>query len=296
MEEIRKEFEELKEITSLGEEDIEEEIEEKMKGLESRVEKEEIKTYLSGKYDVGDAIIEIFSGAGGKDAEDWAAMLLRMYRRYLEKKGFSSKIINQSYGEGSGPDGRIGIRSVTLEVEGLYAYGYLKRESGTHRLVRQSPFSEKGLRHTSFAAVEVLPKISPKEEEEIKEEDLKVETFRSSGPGGQHVNMRDTAVRVTHLPSKITASCQSERSQGKNKEKAMDLLRSKIYKKREEEEKEKFQSLKEGALASWGDQIRNYVLHPYNLVKDSRTGVETSDTESVLEGDLDLFIEAQIKL
>jgi len=242
--------------------------------------------------------MEIFSGAGGIDAQDWATMLLRMFERYCERKVFQVKVIHQSFGEGGGPEGRIGTKSATLEIKGSYAYGFLKNESGVHRLVRQSPFSAKKLRHTSFVLVEVLPEVGKKEQEEIKikPEDLRLDTFRSSGPGGQYVNKRESAVRITHLPTGTTISSQSERLQGLNKDKAMKVLYAKLYQLKEAERKKELKEIKGKIVsASWGNQIRSYVLHPYKLVKDLRTGVETSDVEEVLDGDLDKFIEKEIR-
>jgi len=242
--------------------------------------------------------MEIFSGAGGIDAQDWATMLLRMFKRYCERKAFQVKVIHQSFGEGGGPEGRIGTKSATLEIKGSYAYGFLKNESGVHRLVRQSPFSAKKLRHTSFVLVEVLPEVGKKEQEEIKikPEDLKLDTFRSSGPGGQYVNKRESAVRITHLPTGTIVSSQSERLQGLNKDKAMKVLYAKLYQLKEAERKKELKEIKGKTVsASWGNQIRSYVLHPYKLVKDLRTGVETSDVEEVLDGDLDKFIEKEIR-
>jgi len=273
------------------------EIEEGLKNLEIKIEKEELKTFLSSKYDSGSATLTIVAGAGGVDAQDWVTLLLRMYQRYCQKKGFKVRILEHSFGEGIGPEGRVGTKSVTLEIEGDYAYGFLKKESGVHRLVRISPFSAKALRHTSFALVEVLPEIGSEEEKEIKinPEDLKIEFYRASGPGGQYVNRRETAVRITHLPTKITVSCQSERVQGQNRERAMKMLRSKLYQLKEQEKEREIKRLKgEPVSIEWGRQIRSYVLDPYQLVKDLRTQVETTKVKEVLDGDLDQFIKAQI--
>lgn len=266
--------------------------------FEKRLEGLETKAFLSGKYDRGGAILSIYSGAGGQDAQDWVTLLLRMYERYCDIRGFKNKVLEQSYGEGGGPEGRIGTKSVSLEISGDYAYGLLKRETGVHRLVRISPFSAKDLRHTSFALVEVLPEISEEELEiKIKPEDLKVDTYRSSGPGGQYVNKRDSAIRITHLPTGIVVSCQSERLQGLNRDKAMKMLTAKLYQMEAEKKEKELKQIKGEAIsASWGNQIRNYVLHPYKLVKDLRTGMESSSPESVLDGDLGAFIEAEIKL
>ena len=286
--------EEIERIRNLEKKIQEGEIE----GLEKEISKEDIKTFLSGKYDKNNAIMEIYSGAGGLDAQDWATMLLRMYQRYCQQKSFQTKIIHQSFGEGGGPEGRIGTKSVTLEIKGNYAYGFLKKETGVHRLVRQSPFSAKKLRHTSFALVEVLPEIGreSKEEIEIKAEEIKLDTFRASGPGGQYVNRRESAVRLTHLPTGIVVSCQSERLQGLNKEKAVEILYSKLYQLKEAERQKEIKEVKGKAVsASWGNQIRSYVLHPYKMVKDLRIGVETSDVEGILDGDIEQFVEAEIK-
>lgn len=263
--------------------------------FEKKLNQKEIQVFLAGKYDKGQALLSIFAGAGGQDAQDWASMLLRMYQRYCESKGWKTKVLQQSFGE-SGPEGRVGTKSVTLEIKGFYSYGFLKRESGVHRLVRISPFSAQSLRHTSFSLVEVLPEISESEEIKVKPEDLKIDTFRASGPGGQYVNRRETAVRITHLPSKITVACQSERLQGLNRDKAMKLLYAKLYQLKEKERAKEMAKIKgKPVLIEWGSQIRSYVLHPYKLVKDLRTGVETSDVEGVLDGKLDQFIEAEIK-
>ncbi len=257
-----------------------------------------MQVFLSGKYDKGNAVLSIMAGAGGQDAQDWATMLLRMYQRYCERKGFKTEVLHQSFGEGVA-EGRSGLKSVTLEVKGLYAFGFLKKENGVHRLVRISPFSAQNLRHTSFALVETMPEISSEDQAElrIKPEDLAVDTYKSSGPGGQNVNKRMTAVRITHLPTKITVSCQSERSLAQNKEAAMKLLYSKLYQFKEiEKEKERAKLKGQPVAIEWGSQIRSYVLHPYKLVKDVRTNIETSNAEKVLDGGLDEFIEAEIKI
>ena len=290
-----KEFEELKEeleiIKEIGDE-------REIEKFENKIKQKEFQIFLSGKYDRGDAILQIFAGAGGRDAQDWATMLLRMYERYCQRKGFKTQILSQSFGEAGGPQGRIGTKQVSLEIKGNFAFGFLKGENGVHRLVRISPFSPQSLRHTSFALVEVIPEI-PKEQKEIKirPEDLKIEFYRASGPGGQYVNKKETAVRITHLPTKITVTCQTQRSQAQNREKAMEILISKIYQLEEEKKKKEIKEIRgEIPSASWGNQIRSYVLHPYKLVKDLRTDVETSDVEGVLDGNLDKFIEAQTRL
>lgn len=299
--ELEKEINELEELQELEKEDktLTKEIGKRCQNLENKIKKEEFKVYLSGEYDKNNAILQILAGAGGIDAQDWATMLQRMFERYCARRGFVAKVLDQSFGEGVGPEGRIGTKSVTLEIRGPYAFGFLKKESGVHRLVRISPFSAKKLRHTSFALVQVLPEIGKKEKAEIKikPEDLKVETFRASGPGGQYVNRRETAVRITHLPTGIVAGSQSERLQGLNKETAMKVLYSKLYQLKEVERQKELKKIKGEAIsASWGNQIRSYVLHPYKLVKDLRTSVETSNVERILDGDLDQFVLAEIKV
>jgi len=265
--------------------------------FEEKLKKEEWKIFLSGKYDKNNAILSIYSGAGGQDAQDWVTLLLRMYERYCQRKGFKTQILHQSFGEGGGPEGRIGIKSVTLEIKGPFAYGFLKRENGVHRLVRISPFSTKALRHTSFALVELTPEIKITKEIEIRPEDLKFEFYRASGPGGQYVQKRETAVRIWHLPTGISAACQSERVQNQNRQRAMELLCSKIYQLKEETRQKEVSKIKgQKVSASWGNQVRNYVLHPYKMVKDLRTSLESFDVEGILDGNLDNFIEAEIKL
>ncbi len=270
--------------------ELQKELTARLKKIEKDFKKYELKIFLSGKYDRSGAIIAIHSGAGGVDAQDWTEMLLRMYLRWIEAKKYSAKIIDQSFG------GEAGIKNVVLNVKGDYAYGFLKSEAGVHRLVRISPFDAEHLRHTSFALVEVLPEIGEDDKIKINSDDLKIDTFRSSGPGGQSVNTTDSAVRITHLPTGIVAACQTERSQTQNKENAMKLLRAKVFQRTEEEkEKEKKKIRGEYTSAEWGRQIRSYVLHPYKLVKDHRTGKETNEVEKVLEGEIDEFIESYLK-
>ncbi|MEA3295846.1 MAG: peptide chain release factor 2 [Patescibacteria group bacterium] len=298
---LKKDLKELKEIAELENESAEDdeklkkEIQKKILDLSLRIEKQEIKIFLSEKYDKGNAVLSVYSGAGGQDAQDWATMLLRMYRKYCEEKGFAIKILRQSFGEPGGPDGRIGTKIATIEIKGKFAYGFLKKETGVHRLVRISPFSLQELRHTSFVLVEVLPEILDTKDIEINSDDLKIDIYKSSGPGGQNVNKRETAVRITHIPTHIVVACQSERAQGLNREKAMKLLYSKLYQLKQKQEEKKMKDIKgEKILAEWGNQIRTYVLHPYKMVKDLRTNYETSSVESVLDGELDLFIQAEI--
>lgn len=246
-------------------------------------------------YDKANAILSIQAGTGGQDAQDWATMLLRMYQRFCQREGFKVNLIHQLFGEGVGPKGRIGTKSAILEVKGEGAYGLLKGESGVHRLVRISPFSPKKLRHTSFALVEVMPEF-PEIEKEIKinPNEIKIDTFRSSGPGGQYVNRRESAVRITHLPTGIVVTCQSERLQGKNKEKAMKILVTKLYQLKEAGIKKELKKIKGEKLSvSWGNQIRSYVLHPYQMVKDLRSGIKTSNVDDVLDGDLNKFIKTK---
>lgn len=293
----RRELDDLLELAriSRSDEDAQDEIEETIKVLEEKVRKEELSVFFRGKHDRGDAVLSITAGAGGQDAQDWAAILSRMYQKYAESRGWRATVLHESLGDPS-PEGTIGIKSVTLEVEGRYAYGLLRRENGVHRLVRLSPFSSQSLRHTSFASVEVLPKIDAKEEEiEIAPEDIDVEFFRSSGPGGQNVNKRETAVRVIHKPTGIAVNSQASRTQQQNREKAMELLAARLYQMKEEEARSEAKRLQSArGSIEWGHQIRSYVLHPYRMVKDHRTNMETSNVEKVLEGDLDPFIEAAL--
>jgi len=260
-----------------------------LKELNTLKEKEKEKF----KYDKGDAVLALFSGAGGDDSEDWVRILFEMYRKFCERKGWEIKILHEHKATASG-----GYKNITFEVSGKGVYGGLKNESGVHRLVRVSPFSAKKLRHTSFALLEVIPKFVAPGEIEIDEKDVRIELSKASGPGGQNVNKRETAVRIVHIPTNISAHVMSERSQQQNKERAMELLKAKLYKFRlsqQEKEKESLMINKD-VEAEWGHQIRSYVLHPYKMVKDHRTGVETSDVESVLEGKLDEFIEAEKSL
>ncbi|KND48111.1 MAG: peptide chain release factor 2 [Parcubacteria bacterium C7867-006] len=250
----------------------------------------------NGKYDAGDAVMTIFSGAGGDDAEDFSAMLLNMYMKFCNKHNFGMTVLHENENDHGG------FRYITVEISGKNAYGTLKNESGVHRLVRISPFNAKSLRHTSFSMVEVIPKFEKvkggADDIELKDEDLKVELSRSSGPGGQNVNKRETAVRIVHIPTNLSAQSDNERSQAQNKEKALQILKGKIYKALEDERisKEKGMYISKTTQIEWGNQIRSYVLHPYKMVKDHRTNIETSDVDGVLDGDLDEFIDAEKKI
>lgn len=296
---LQKEIDDLKELAALPDiAGLTEQIQNKAAFLEKELHEKSRRVFLSGKHDQKDAILSVQAGAGGRDSEDWVCLLLKMYQRYCERKGWKCKILSQSFTQGGGPEGRIGLKEVEVEIKGPFAYGLLKRETGAHRLVRISPFSGKQLRHTSFAKVEVIPKIKEEEisEELFKQEDLKVETFRSSGAGGQNVNRRETAVRITHLPTGLVASSQSERYQLVNKKNALEILAGRLLQLKEQEaEKELAQIRGQKIEAAFGHQIRSYVIHPYQLAKDHRTGVETSNIEAVLNGEIDEFIEEEFQ-
>ncbi len=290
VENLKNDLKLLLELTEKGEsyEDFLDEIE----SIEKKLTKIELETLLSGPYDFKNAIVSIHAGQGGTEAMDWASMLYRMYLRYSERKGWETEILDFSPGE------EAGLKSVTFRVRGRYAYGYLKSEAGTHRLVRQSPFNADKLRHTSFALVEVLPELEEKDfpQYEIKEEDLEWQFFRASSQGGQNVQKVSTAVRLRHKPTDIVVTAQSQRYQEQNRKIALDLLRSKLWAREEAMKEKKVKELKgEYHPPSWGTQIRSYVLHPYKMVKDLRTNIEVSNPESVLDGDLDPFIEATLR-
>ena len=265
-------------------------IEEEYKDFEKRFEQFEINVLLSHQYDQHNAIVEIHPGAGGTESQDWALMLYRMYTRYANRKGYNVKVLDMLDGE------EAGLKSVTFLVEGPLAYGYLKGERGVHRLVRISPFNSAGKRMTSFASVEVTPEFNDDIQIEIKPEDIEIDTHRASGAGGQHINKTDSAVRITHIPTGIVTSCQSERSQLQNKEQAMNMLKSKLYQRYIEEQEAKLASIKGVQMANeWGSQIRNYVFCPYTLVKDVRTGYEENNVDKVMDGAIDEFIYAYLK-
>lgn len=258
--------------------------------LEKEIDKLEITTLLSGKYDINNAIITIHPGAGGTEAQDWAEMLYRMYTRWANANGYEVKELDYLDGE------EAGLKSVTFLVSGDYAYGYLKGEMGVHRLVRISPFDAGGRRHTSFASVEVLPEIAEDIEVDINPDDLRVDTYRASGAGGQHVNKTSSAIRITHIPTNIVVACQSERSQIQNRETAMKMLKSKLINLKEKEQKEKIVDLKGVQMdIAWGSQIRSYVFCPYTLVKDHRTNYEVGNVQAVMDGDLNGFMDAYLK-
>lgn len=293
-ENIKKQIIDLLEMAELDEADqtvnLREDLEKQLICLQEGFAKAEFTLLFSGAHDQSNAFLSIHAGTGGVDAMDFAEMLLRMFLRFCEKKGFQAQIVNESRG------GEAGLKSATLIVRGSYAYGYLKSEHGVHRLVRVSPFDAEKMRHTSFALVEVLPEIDETVVLEIKPDDLRVDTFLSSGKGGQSVNTTYSAVRIVHLPTGITVSCQNERSQQQNRETAMKILKAKLAKLMEEEQAKELSKLRgEYHEAAWGNQIRSYVLHPYHMVKDHRTEYESKDPEKVLDGDLDNFVEAFLK-
>ncbi|MBQ3291679.1 MAG: peptide chain release factor 2 [Mogibacterium sp.] len=286
-------IEEIPELIEIAEElDDEDEAKSVIKAVEKIADDlEDLKTrmLLSGKYDSKDAILSIHAGTGGVDANDWAEMLERMYLRYCEKKGFRTKILDRQ------DDVDYGIKSTTIEVQGDNAYGLLKSETGVHRLVRISPFNAMGKRQTSFAAVEVVPDIGDDIEVTINPQDLKIDTYRSGGAGGQHVNTTDSAVRITHIPTGIVVTCQNERSQIMNREVAMKILISKLTRIAEEAHKENLNEIKgDQSMATWGSQIRNYVFQPYTMVKDTRTGAEVGNVDAVMDGDIDIFVRAKL--
>ena len=291
---IKKELNNLNELTELvnmePDEEIAKEIIKNTHKIEKDLEKFEVEILLSGKYDSNNAIVTIHPGAGGTESQDWAEMLYRMYTRWADKNGY--KVSELDYLEGE----EAGIKSVTFEIIGENAYGYMKGEMGVHRLVRISPFDSGGRRHTSFASVEVLPEITDDIQIEINPDDLRIDTYRASGAGGQHINKTSSAVRITHIPTNIVVACQSERSQLQNRETAMKMLKSKLFDLKEKEQKEKIEDLKgEQMEIAWGSQIRSYVFCPYTMVKDHRTNYEVGNVEAVMDGKIDDFMESYLK-
>lgn len=289
-----REVDELSEMAQLseeeGEESLTDEIKKKLEILERKFSRLEFATLFSGAYDNRPAIVSIHAGSGGTEAQDWTQMLLRMLVRFAERRDWNVTILNESRAED------VGIKSVTFRVEGRYAYGYLKSEAGVHRLVRISPFDAEKMRHTTFALVEVIPELDEVAVIDIDPKDIRIDTFMASGKGGQSVNTTYSAVRIVHIPTNISVSCQNERSQQQNKETAMKILKSKLYQiQLESQEKEKKELRGEYQSAEWGNQIRSYVLHPYKMVKDHRSEHETSDTEAVLDGELEPFMEAYLR-
>ena len=282
---------ELIEVLELEEDELsEKQLETDVEKLQKEIEQLNLLLLLNGPYDKLDCIIEVHSGAGGTEACDWALMLYRMYLRWCEKKGYKIELLDYQDGE------EAGIKSASIRVKGTNAYGYLKNEKGVHRLVRLSPFDSNNRRHTSFASIEVTPEIEQDASIEIDEKDLKIDVYRSSGCGGQGVNTTDSAVRITHLPTKIVVTCQNERSQIQNKEQAMKVLRNKLLIKKLEEQEQELNAIKGTQMnIEFGSQIRSYVMHPYSMVKDHRTNEETSNVGKVLDGDIDIFIESNLK-
>lgn len=278
------------ELAQLEDESLREDLEEESLDLQREIDQREFLAMLSGKYDQGDALLAIHAGAGGTDSQDWAEMLQRMYLRWAERNGYKTEILDLSEGE------EAGIKSSTISVEGSYAYGYLRAEKGVHRLVRLSPFDSNHRRHTSFVLVEILPQVADDTSVEINSNDLRIDTYRSAGAGGQNVQKNDTAVRITHIPTGIVVTCQNERSQVQNRMNAMKVLRARLLEIKQAEHEKQISELRgEFQKVEWGSQIRSYVLHPYQMVKDHRTEYETGNTQAVLDGDIGDFIEAYLR-
>ncbi|MDK2798821.1 MAG: peptide chain release factor 2 [Clostridiales bacterium] len=293
-ESLQQEWEDLSTLVELADEEedlsVLDEVSNSFKQLQKDLQELKLETLLSGEYDKNNAILTLHAGAGGTEAQDWVEMLLRMYTRWAERKGFAVKTLDYLAGD------EAGVKSATILIQGMNAYGYAKSEKGVHRLVRISPFDASGRRHTSFASVDVMPEIDDEIEVSINPDDLRVDTYRSSGAGGQHVNKTDSAIRITHIPTGIVVQCQNERSQHKNRETAMKMLKAKLFEIKEREQKEKIEDIKgEQKDIAWGSQIRSYVFHPYNLVKDHRTNFEMGNINAVMDGELDGFINAYLK-
>ncbi|MGG4394250.1 peptide chain release factor 2 [Paenibacillus thiaminolyticus] len=291
---LQQDYEDTQMMLELADEENDEglaqELGESVKQLHERVEQFELQLLLSEPYDKMNAILELHPGAGGTESQDWGQMLLRMYTRWAEQRGFKVEVLDYLPGD------EAGIKSVTLLIKGYNAYGYLKAEKGVHRLVRISPFDSSGRRHTSFVSCDVVPEITDDVDIEVRTEDLKIDTYRASGAGGQHINTTDSAVRITHIPTGIVVTCQTERSQIKNRERAMTLLRSKLYERKIEEQQKQLAEIRGDQMdIAWGSQIRSYVFHPYSMVKDHRTQVETGNVGAVMDGDIGEFIEAYLR-
>ena len=278
------------ELAAMEADDLRTELEAETAAIETEVNRREFDAMFSGEYDRGDALLAIHAGAGGTDSQDWAEMLQRMYLRWMEQKGYETEILDSTSGE------EAGIKSVTITVNGRYAYGYLRSEKGVHRLVRLSPFDSHHRRHTSFVLVEVLPQVEDDTEIDIGPNDLRIDTYRAAGAGGQSVQKNDTAVRITHLPTGVVATCQNERSQSQNRDNAMKVLKARLLEIKQRQQAEHIAELRgEYTKAEWGSQIRSYVLHPYQMVKDHRTNHEAGNAQNVLDGDIDGFIEAYLR-
>ncbi len=293
MDKLTGDFEDMQLMIELGMEEKSEEmaleVAEMLEHFAAEMENLRVETLLSGEFDSGNAIVSLHAGAGGTESCDWVAMLYRMYCRWAENKEFQVEVLDYLDGE------EAGIKSVTFQISGENAYGYLQAEKGVHRLVRISPFDSSGRRHTSFASCDVLPDLEEDADIEIREEDMRIDTYRASGAGGQHINKTDSAIRITHLPTGIVVQCQNERSQHKNREKAIKMLKAKLYEIKEREHLEKIQDIRgEMKDIGWGSQIRSYVMHPYSMVKDHRTGEETGNVEKVMDGYLESFINAYL--
>jgi len=289
-EKLKKRTEDTLELLEISDESMQDELDREVEKIEQEVDRLELNTLLSGKYDRGNALLAIHAGAGGTDSQDWAAMLERMYLRWGERHGYETDILDRTAGE------EAGIKSVTISMSGSLAYGYLRPEKGVHRLVRLSPFDAAHRRHTSFALIEVLPEMGDLAEVKVPADDIKIDVYKSSGAGGQNVQKNSTAVRLTHLPTGLVVTCQNERSLVQNKENAMRVLKARLLEMKQEEQEEKISELRgEYTKAEWGSQIRSYVLHPYQLVKDHRTDYEMGNTQAVLDGELDPFIEAYLR-